>query len=112
MSTLIARVAVTITSGQYLSSAAALGHKTPNVLHMPAAWDAAPVSFATSPDGINFYFVYDTDGAAITLPADTNRRINLPAVLGNTNGLKVASGVPGTTVNQTADRVLYLEVWE
>jgi len=112
LSHLITRIPVTITSGQYLSSAANFDGKAPTILLMPAAWDAAAISFATSHNDTDFYFHYDTVGVIISLPANSGRRINLPSTLGDTNGIKVASGVPGTTVNQTADRVLYFELWE
>jgi hypothetical protein len=112
MTVLVHRLSVLISSGGYLSSSASFNGQVPQVLHMPAAWDAAVISFATSPDGTNFYFLYDSAGLIISLPADANRRILLPTThIAYTNGLKIASGVPGATVNQTADRTLYLEFW-
>jgi len=112
MSVLVERFTVTIASGSSVSSAAVLKGKVPTVLQMPDGWDAAAISFITTGDGAVFRWQYDTAGAVITIPAGVERRIFLPASLADTRNLYVVSGVPGAAVNQTADRVIYIEVWE
>jgi hypothetical protein len=112
MSALIERIAVTIASGASSSGAAILAGKRPSLIQMPDAWTAAPISFLGSPDGTNFYSLYDTAGVVISALASPGWRIALsPTYFSNMISLKVLSGVPGTLVNQGADRILYVEFW-
>jgi hypothetical protein len=102
---------VTIASGTSLSPAVFLGAKVLTAIQMPAAWDAAPISFQVSLDGgVTYQPLYDGAGSIVQIPspaASHNETVN-PADLASGIFLKLQSGVPGTLVNQTADRVLTL----
>jgi hypothetical protein len=112
MSALLERIPVTIASGAAVSSAAILAGKTPALVQISNAWDAAGICFQGSYDGTNFFYLYDTAGVAITALASAGWWIALsPTYFKNTVSLKILSGVPGTLVNQTADRILYVEFW-
>lgn len=103
-------VPVTISNGTSLSAGIDLsnyGFVTGIV--MPAAWDAANLTFQSSHDNSTWNNVYDDVGTEYTVTAAASRRIN--TTLTNFIGirfLKVRSGTSGTAVNQTADRVLQL----
>ena len=80
---------------------------------MPAAWDAANLTFQSSGDGVNYFNAYDELGAEVTVIASTSRRIRLdPTQWAGIQYIKVRSGTAGAAVNQTVQRTLYLEVWE
>jgi hypothetical protein len=113
MPQLVARLPLAIASGDSVSAAANTRGGLPAVIEMPAAWDAANLTFQTSGDGVNYFNVYDEIGTEVAVTADASRRIRLEASqwAGITH-IKIRSGTAGTPVVQTADRVLYLEVWE
>jgi hypothetical protein len=113
MSRLISRLPLTIANGASLSSAATLGGFIPTVIEMPTAWTAAGISFQASGDGTNYYYLYDSAGTVITYTVDANRRIiNLPSYFADCKYLKILSGTPAVPVNQGAERIIYLELWE
>jgi len=113
MSQLISRISVTIPSGTAVSAAAVLGGRIPTVLQMSVGWDAATISFAGSSDGVNWYYIFKEDGLILNIPADANNRIILPSTyLTDHLSLMVCSGTRAAPVNQTADRILILEIWE
>jgi hypothetical protein len=111
-------VAVTILSGQSLSSAVAIGARRIVGIQMPAGWDAAGITFAAltrqssgNPVVPTFGKVQDAGGTevAITAPAlDTYIALPDTAALGGLGQVKLRSGTAGAPVNQTADRVLGL----
>lgn len=111
---------VTIKSGQALSSIFA-----PNTaqrllgIYMPAGWDAANLTFQGSPDGQNFYNMFDRAGNEINISAATGIYISLviPIVqwdIGSSSlfapyqQIIIRSGTNALPVNQTADRIISL----
>ena len=84
---------------------------------MPAAWDAADLTFQISMDPLvgtpadatptNFYNVYDDSGGEVTVTASTSRAMMLSQnVLIAGNHYKIRSGTAGSAVAQTAARTL------
>lgn len=98
-----------IASGQSLSAAVHLHAHRLFAMQMPAAWDAANLTFQGSFDGNTFANVYDEVGTEVTVVAAASRFIILdPAKFMGLQKLKVRSGTSGAAVNQTADRSLQL----
>jgi hypothetical protein len=113
MSVLVSRISLVIASGASVSSAGILGGRIPTVLQMPDTWTAATISFAGTGDSLNYYFIFKEDGLLLNIPADVNNRIVLPSqYFSDHQGIMVCSGTRAAPVNQTADRILYLEAWE
>jgi hypothetical protein len=113
MPQLVARLPVSILINSSLSSAVEIRGGLPAVIEMPAAWDAANLTFQTSGDGTNFFNLYDETGNEVSVTASTSRRIRLePSQWAGINQLKIRSGTAGTPVVQTVARTLYIEVWE
>lgn len=81
---------------------------------IPAAWDAADISLAGSPDGGNTWMrIYDANGTEYVIKAAAGRYI--PIDLSMTMGIKhlrIYSGVSGAPVDQSADRILTLMLRE
>jgi hypothetical protein len=113
----IVAVPALIASGGSLSAAIALGSKTLVGIAMPAAWDAADITFQASADGgTTFGELVLTDLAAANAVAAV--QIHSPAVgqvigidpnkLRGVNMIKVRSGTSGSAVTQNADRTLTL----
>ncbi|SHF52013.1 hypothetical protein SAMN02745157_2287 [Kaistia soli DSM 19436] len=69
---------------------------------MPASWTAAVLTFQTSPDGTNWYDLYDAGGSEYTVQAGAGRGIVVPLsdFLG-TRYLKIRSGTSGAAVAQS-----------
>jgi hypothetical protein len=102
-------IPVTITSGQSLSPAIALGAMTLVGISMPAGWDAAALTFQVSVDDATYQELFDRLGAAIQSAATANIYIELdPVTWAGINSLKIRSGTSGAPVAQSADRVLNL----
>jgi hypothetical protein len=101
---------VTIASGTSLSPEVTTGGKTLLGIAMPAAWDAAGITFLVSVDGgVTWLDLYDQTGANVALVAGASQYILLdPTLFSGINDLKVQSGATGAAVNQGADRVLTL----
>jgi hypothetical protein len=113
MPQLIARLPVTILINTSLSAAVHIRGGLLTVIEMPAAWDAANLTFQTSGDGSTYENVYDESGTEVTVTASTARRIRLDAAQwAGIEYLKIRSGTAGAAVNQSAERILYIEVWE
>lgn len=90
-----------------LSAAVNLGEKVAIGILMPAAWDAANLTFQGSVDGVSFSNIYDSSGNELTVTAAASRYIYLdPTVFVGLNQIKVRSGTNGTPVTQTAARAL------
>lgn len=103
-------LAVQIANGQSLSAAIDLGTARLAYITMPAAWDAADITFQASPDGqVPHSDLYDSTGAEYTVKAAAGRTIliNLADLMG-VRFLKIRSGKSGAVVNQTALRALTL----
>jgi hypothetical protein len=113
MPQLVARLPVVIAINTSLSAAVQIRGGLVSVIEMPAAWDAANLTFQTSGDGANYFNLYDEFGTEVTVTASTSRRIRLDATQWTGNlYIKVRSGTAGAAVNQSAERTLYLETWE
>jgi hypothetical protein len=113
MPQLIARLPVTIAINTAVSAAVRIFGGLPAVIEMPAAWDAANLTFQTSGDGTNYFNVYDEFGTEVNVVASASRRIRLePPQWAGVQYIKIRSGTAGTPVNQTAARTLYIEIWE
>jgi hypothetical protein len=113
MPQLVARIPVSIVINTSLSVAFDIRGGLPAVIEMPAAWDAANLTFQTSGDGSNFFNLYDETGNEVTVTASTSRRIRLePSQWAGTYQMKIRSGTAAVPVTQTAARTLYVEIWE
>lgn len=102
-------ISVLIASGTSLSAKVNLGVKTVVGIAMPAAWDAADLTFqASADDGASFGEVQDGATPLVqTVSAGTVVQID-PAGWRGLNCLKVRSGASGAPVNQSADRTIKL----
>lgn len=75
---------------------------------MPASWDAANLTFQSSPDGVLPYQnVYDASGNEYTVTAAAAHDIHIPVTDWLTDRfIKIRSGTSGSPVTQTASRAL------
>lgn len=91
-----------------LSGMIRIGEKVAVGILMPAAWDAANLTFQGSiDDGANFSNIYDSSGNELTVTAAASRYILLdPTNFVGLTQIKVRSGTSGAAVNQTAARSL------
>jgi hypothetical protein len=102
-------VTISIGSSASLSSAVGIRGLVPVAIEMPAAWDAADLTFQFSKDGTTYNNVYTSTGTEKTVTASTSRWILLrPTDFVGVVSLKVRSGTAGSAVTQTAARTLYL----
>ncbi len=98
-----------IANGTSLAAAVNLGAGRLAGIQMPAAWDAANLTFQVSQDGVTYQNLYDATGAEIVVTAAAARYIALNQQLWTgINFLKVRSGTSVTPVNQTAARSVVL----
>jgi hypothetical protein len=99
---------VTISSGGSLSPLVHLHNQRLFGILMPAAWDAANLTFQGSIDGTNFFNVYDDSGNEVTVQAAASRLILIasPLLYLGLQRLKIRSGTNAAPINQTADRLL------
>lgn len=101
--------AVTIASGNSLSNEVKLGEKTLVGIVMPAAWDAAVLTFQATSDDQNFSELYTGAGIEVSLVVAAGQFIAIdPATWRGVTGIKVRSGTSALAVNQTAGRTLTL----
>lgn len=110
MSVLRKVVTATIPSGQSLSNGVFLGAGRIVAIEMPAAWDAAGLSFQFCSDNNQTYRDAYASGSEVTETVAASR-----VITGLTSSrydpalwIKVRSGTAGTPVAQTADRTLRL----
>ena len=100
----------TIENGGSLSGAVDLGGRKLVAIVMPAAWDAADLTFQASPDGVNYFDVYDGSAErTVEVAADYYSALAIGDWVG-IRWLKVRSGTSGTPVAQTLESVLTLVV--
>lgn len=100
---------VTIAQDASLSAALNLNHATPVQLQMPAAWDAANITFQCSYDNSTFTDLYDQYGTEYSVTAAASRSVILtPADFTGCRYMKVRSGTASVPVAQTAARSLIL----
>jgi hypothetical protein len=102
----------TIAIDTSLSAAVPVGGDLPINIQMPAAWDTANLTFQSSQDGLTYQNLYDANGVEVTVQAEAGRNIQLnPADFAGLYWLKIRSGTSSAPVNQTAERLVYLQVW-
>lgn len=104
----------TIASGTAVSDTIDFRDHSMMIVHVPAAWTAADLSFRTSSsvDG-TFDDVYDETGALLEVTGVVTGKKNgyvVPARLAPAHFVQIVSQSGGTPVNQAADRVLTLEI--
>lgn len=105
----IDRISVTIASGQSVSPLVNLGAKTLVAIGMPAAWDAAVLTFQSTVDDTNFLNVWTAAGTELSVPAAAGLYIPIDRTLWySLNSIKLRSGTSVTPVAQTANRTLIL----
>lgn len=101
-------ITAAITSGQSLSAEADLGNGVLVGIAMPAAWDAASLSYQVTTDGTTWLEMQSTS-AAISYTAAAGQYIAVdPALWRGVVAVKVRSGTLGAPVNQTANRTISL----
>lgn len=100
----------TIENGGSLSGAVDLGGRKLVAIVMPDTWTAAALTFQASPDGTNFFNVYDgATERSLTVAASYYSAFNIADWVG-TRWLKIRSGTAASAVNQAGDRTLTLVI--
>ena len=101
-----------ILSGQSLSEAIPMNSMGNGsrlaIVGMPAAWDAANLTFQVSLDNqVSWLNLYDSSGSEYSVTAAASRAIMIPLAdfIGVTD-MKIRSGTAAAAVNQTANRTL------
>lgn len=104
-------ISATILASGNISAQVNIGSKLLVGIAMPAAWDAATLSFQVSLDsGATWLELCDTAGA-VSLTAAAGQFISLdPATYRGVNAVKVRSGTSGSPSTQSADRIVGLAV--
>ncbi len=98
-----------ITEDDDLTAAISLLDLTPVAIIMPAAWDAADLTFQIGDSNDTFTNLYNDTGSEVVVTAAASRYIRLvPSEWVNMRQLKIRSGTSGTPVAQTADRTLII----
>src|SRR3990167_10536105 len=93
-----------IASGASVSEGLFCGTLVPIGVFMPAAWDAANLTFQALLSG-TWYNIYDDAGTELTAIASTSRYIAFdPTKFVGISSVRVRSGTAGTPVNQSAER--------
>lgn len=101
---------VTIENGGSLSGAVDLGGRKLVAIVMPDTWTAAALTFQASPDGTNFFNVYDGPTERnLTVAASYYSALNIADWVG-IRWLKIRSGTAASAVNQAGDRTLTLVI--
>ncbi len=105
-------IVATIANGQSLSTGVPLGAKSLVGIAMPAAWDAAGLTFQVSVDDrATWLDLVDTSGTALAATVAAAQFVQIdPTKWKGINNVKVRSGTAGAPVNQTADRAIILIV--
>lgn len=102
-------VTATIPAGAALSEAVNLEDKRLHQILLPAAWQAAPLSFRTSADGTAFYDVADMSGEHRTVQMTGGRAVILePEVVAGLRFIQLRSGTSDAPVIQAAAREIGL----
>lgn len=104
-------LAAAIASGAALSGDIHMGLGRAVMILMPAAWDAAALTFRVTTDGITYNNVYDSSGNEYTVQAAAGRAIVLSGLDFLGIGIvQIRSGTSGTPVNQSAARALTVRI--
>src|ERR1700738_5392351 len=97
----ITQVPVTILSGAALSAAVPLGDSILTGIAMPAAWDAAAITFQVSADGGATWGELQSTSAVVSYTAAAGQFIAIdPAIWRGINMIKVRSGTLAAAVPQ------------
>lgn len=102
----------TIASGTAVSNTIDFRDHSMMIVHIPATWTAADLSFrtATAVDG-TFDDLYDETGTLLEVAGVTaGNGFVVPARLAPAHFVQIVSQSAGVTVNQAADRVLTVEL--
>jgi len=105
----------TIQAGQSLSNCVYIGAGEIVAVEMPAAWDAAAITFQASVDGVNYFNLVDDAGNEVKLVASAGNHV----AIGEGTAAKaeqfrgavyvmVRSGTAAAPVAQTANRTVTL----
>lgn len=98
----------TIAAAASLSAAIDLGNGRLHAVVMPAAWDAAGLSFEASIDDVDYFPIHNADGE-YTIAAGASLVIVVdPALFYGFQHIKVRSGTSAAAVAQAAERELEL----
>lgn len=102
----------TIPAAAALSGEVELGPYERGAILMPAAWDAAALTFQGGDEaGGTFGDIYDGESGAsaeVSVDAAAGQVVPIPAEVMALNIVKVRSGTSAVPVNQAAERVLTL----
>ncbi len=99
------RFTATIAKNDNLSTAVTLGERKHVGLIMPAAWDAADITFQVSYDGVKYVNLYDKTGAEAVYKTDAGAGIQIGDFdLAPWKYIKIRSGTVAVPVNQTDER--------
>lgn len=104
-------VTTSIPATQALSAPVWIGNAALTAIRMPAAWDAAALTFQCAVNPVNgpWLNLHDQAGAEISFAAAANRHIALTHnPLRGLLWVRVRSGTTGTPVTQSANRDLVL----
>lgn len=99
---------VTIAAGASESEALDAREFIPTALLMPAAWDAAAITFLVSERRDGTYLpLYSSAGTEVSATVAASRAVALdPTTFAGLRFFKLRSGVAATPVNQTAARLI------
>lgn len=104
-----AKTDLTITSGTALSPALDMGGMSLQAIQMPGGWDGNRITFDVSSDGVTYGPAKTASGSEYSLNAAADDVIIIPfEELLPVRYIKIRSGINGSPVNQTADRILEL----
>ena len=113
MPQLLSRLSCVIAINTSLSAAVALHGARVSEIEMPAAWDAAILTFQASNDNSTFFNVVDDTGNEYFIVAVAGQRIHINSdYISQMAYLKIRSGSSLTAVSQTAARTIYMEFWQ
>jgi hypothetical protein len=96
----------TISAGQSLSSVVNCSSGAPVLVHVPDPWTPSRLSFQTSPDGNNFYDLFDRNAVEIAFNVAAGTSILLDTGWTPILYFKIRSGTHTLAVPQEADRTL------
>lgn len=105
----LVHLTATIEQSESLSDAVDLEAGTLAAIIMPAAWDAADLTFQASGNGEDFFDLYDEQAQEIAVDADADYYIRLiPPEWAGIRYIKVRSGTSGSPVTQADEREIIL----
>jgi hypothetical protein len=105
---IIRTIPVTITSGTALSPAVSVDGLVLVGVQLPAAWDAAGITFQVSWDGSTFTNLSTQTAELALTTAAVITNLFGTLLIGPVRTVKVRSGTSSVPVNQTADRIVTL----